>query len=130
MKYELLQMAAQESGSIVNTSSILGQAGCRDASAYTASKHGVIGLTRAAALEHAAQGIRVNALCPGYIRTPMVERLFAAYPEIEESARGKHPVGRFGLPEEVAAAVVWLCSEAASFVTGQALPIDGGFLAQ
>ncbi len=130
MKYELRQMIAQESGSIVNTSSIMGQVACRDASAYIAAKHGVVGLTRAAAVENAALGIRVNALCPGYIRTPMVERLFAAHPEIEKSAEARHPVGRLGLPEEVAAAVVWLCSDAASFVTGQALPVDGGYLAQ
>ena len=130
MKYEIPQMIAQGCGSIVNTSSILGQVGCREASAYAASKHGVIGLTRAAALENAAQGIRVNALCPGYIRTPMVERVFALDPSIEESVTARHPLGRLGRPEEIAAAVVWLCSDAASFVTGQAWPVDGGYLAQ
>lgn len=130
LRWEIPQMRAQGSGSIVNTASILGQVGCREAAAYTASKHGVVGLTRAAALETADAGIRVNALCPGYVRTPMVNRVFALDPGTEASVTARHPMGRLGTPEEIAAAVVWLLSDAASFVTGQAWPVDGGYLAQ
>ena len=81
-------------------------------------------------MEYAQRGIRVNAVCPGYIRTPMIDDVFALVPEVEARALAAHPVGRFGVPEEIAAAVVWLCSEAASFVTGVALPVDGGYLAR
>jgi NAD(P)-dependent dehydrogenase (short-subunit alcohol dehydrogenase family) len=125
MKYELRHMLTQGAGSIVNTSSVAGmRAGTSPA--YTASKWGVIGLTHRAAREVAARGIRVNAVCPGVVQTPMVERYFAAAPGSEERFLAAEPVGRFGTPEEIATAVVWLCSEAASFVTGVALPVDGG----
>jgi NAD(P)-dependent dehydrogenase (short-subunit alcohol dehydrogenase family) len=98
--------------------------------AYNASKHGVVGLTTTAALEYAKSGIRVNAVCPGYIRTPMVEDTLANVPDIEEQIVSRHPVGRLGRPEEIAEAVVWLCSDAASFVTGHAMTVDGGYVAQ
>jgi NAD(P)-dependent dehydrogenase (short-subunit alcohol dehydrogenase family) len=126
MKYEIGQMLTQGHGAIVNTSSIMGLVGAVGA-AYTASKHGVAGLTKAAALAYAQHGIRVNAVCPGFIRSPMTER-FA--PARAEAFIARHPVGRAGLPEEVAEAVVWLCSEAASFVTGHLMSVDGGYVAQ
>jgi NAD(P)-dependent dehydrogenase (short-subunit alcohol dehydrogenase family) len=129
LKAELKQMLAQEGGAIVNTASVAGLVGGAGP-AYTASKHGVVGLTKTAALEYAQRGVRVNAVCPGVIRTPMVERIFAARPESEERWLAGEPVGRFGAPEEVAAAVVWLCSDAAAFVTGVALPVDGGWVAR
>ena len=97
---------------------------------YVASKHGVVGLTKTAALEYARAGIRVNAVCPGVIRTPMVERLLDDRPRAEARLRELEPVGRLGTPEEVAEAVVWLCSDAASFVTGHAMSVDGGMVAQ
>jgi len=96
---------------------------------YVASKHGVIGLTKTAALEYAGQGIRVNAVCPGWIRTPSVEQLIKDDPQVEQRMLEEEPIGRFGAPEEVAEAVVWLCSGSASFVTGHALAVDGGTLA-
>jgi len=129
MKAEITQMLAQGSGAIVNTASIAGLVGGFSA-AYTAAKHGVVGLTKDAALAYAQQAIRVNAVCPGFIRTPMVERVLAARPEVEARWLAAEPVGRFGTPEEVAAAVVWLCSDAAAFVTGVALPVDGGWVAR
>jgi NAD(P)-dependent dehydrogenase (short-subunit alcohol dehydrogenase family) len=129
LKHELRVMAEQGGGAIVNTASVAGLKGAAGASAYVASKHGVVGLTKTAALEYAKRGIRVNAICPGWIRTPMVEGDFAAHPELETHAAGRAPMGRLGTPEEVAAAVVWLCSEAASFVTGAVLVADGGLLA-
>ncbi|HET9014401.1 MAG TPA: glucose 1-dehydrogenase [Thermomicrobiaceae bacterium] len=128
MKHELLQMRAQGSGVIVNNASILGLVGFRNAPAYVASKHAVLGLTKTAALENARSGIRVTAVCPGFIHTPMVDRGLS-----EESARtiaGQHAMGRMGTPEEVADAVVWLCCDQASFVTGQPLVIDGGYVSQ
>ena len=129
MKFEIRQMLEQGGGAIVNTSSALGLVGTRDMPAYVASKHGIVGLTRAAALEYAEQGIRVNAVCPGYIRTPMTK---ARLDDPEGAARmlAREPIGRVGEPEEVAETVVWLCSEAASFVTGHALAVDGGWVAQ
>lgn len=130
MKHELARMRAQRRGAIVNCSSVAGLVGFPNLPAYAASKHGIIGLTRAAALEHAKEGIRVNAVCPGVIRTAMVDRLVQAHPEMQAGLVAGEPVGRMGTPEEVAAAVLWLCSDAASFVTGQALAVDGGWVAQ
>jgi NAD(P)-dependent dehydrogenase (short-subunit alcohol dehydrogenase family) len=105
-----------------------GLAGSRIGSAYVASKHGVVGLTRAAALENAERGVRINAVAPAVIRTPMTDRAFFHDPAITAAVTGRHPMGRVGVPEEVANAVVWLCSTNASFTTGHTLPIDGGFL--
>lgn len=129
MKQEIHQMLMQGSGTIVNDSSAAGLHGVRRGSTYAASKFGVIGLTKSAALEYAKQGIRVNAVCPGWIHTPMVERGMQRNPELETQIIEQEPVGRIGRPEEVAAAVLWLCSDAASFVTGIAMPVDGGLLA-
>jgi len=130
MKYEIAQMLQQDGGTIVNTASVAGLVGARGIPAYVASKHGVVGLTKAAALEYARAGIRVNAVCPGVIRTPMVERLFGDRPQAEARLRDLEPVGRLGTPEEVAEAVVLLCSDAASFVTGHAMSVDGGMVTQ
>ena len=128
MKYELRHMAQQGSGAIVNTSSVAGLIGLPGESAYVAAKHAVIGLTKTAALEYADHGIRVNAVCPGVIRTPMTEFFLDGDPEAERAAVVRHPMGRLGEPREIADAVVWLCSEEASFVTGHPLVIDGGHL--
>jgi NAD(P)-dependent dehydrogenase (short-subunit alcohol dehydrogenase family) len=131
MKYEIPQMLTQGSGTIVNTASAWGLVGAPGASAYIASKHGVVGLTKTAALEYAQQGIRVNCICPGYIRTPMVTAVLQqAGAALEEQMIASEPVGRMGHPEEVAEAVVWLCSDAASFVTGHTMTVDGGYVAQ
>jgi NAD(P)-dependent dehydrogenase (short-subunit alcohol dehydrogenase family) len=130
MKYEIPEMLKQGSGAIVNTASIWGLVGAPGAAAYVASKHGVVGLTRAAALEYAPQGIRINAVNPGTIRTPILDPFIAAIPEFESMMTARHPIGRIGMPEEVAEAVVWLCSDAASFVIGQNLPVDGGYTTQ
>ena len=129
MQVEIVQMLAQGGGAIVNTASIAGLVG-GFGGAYSAAKHGVVGLTKVAALEYATRGIRVNAVCPGGIRTPMLERVFARRPETEQLFVAGEPVGRLGTPEEIAAAVVWLCSDGASFLTGVALPIDGGWVAR
>ena len=99
-------------------------------SEYTAAKHGVVGLTKAAALEYASQGVRVNAVCPGYIHTPMVQPRLDTIDGYEDQLKARHPLGRLGEPEEIAAAVVWLSSDAASFVTGHNMPVDGGYTAQ
>lgn len=130
MREEIPRMLAQGGGAIVNCSSVAGLVGFTGIAAYAASKHGLIGLTRTAALEYAARGIRVNAVCPGVIRTPMVERFTGGDPEAEARLVASEPIGRMGTPEEVAAAVLWLCSDAASFVTGHALAVDGGFAAR
>ena len=114
-------------GSIVNASSVAGLVGYPGLPAYSAAKGGVVQLTRTAAVEYAKAGIRVNAVCPGAIRTPMLENLVAKHPELEAGLLALHPVGRIGEPDEIAHAVVWLCSEGASFITGQALPVDGGW---
>ena len=123
-------MLKQGSGAIVNTSSVAGLVGFQGLPAYEASKHGVAGLTKTAALEYAKSGIRVNAVCPGVINTPMVERLFSGQPHWGEAVQALEPVARMGKPEEIAEAVVWLCSDAASFVTGLAMAVDGGMVAQ
>lgn len=131
MKHEIAQMLRQGGGVIVNMASILGTVGFPNAPAYTAAKHGVIGLTKVAALDYATQGIRVNAVCPAFIATPMLERSgLLNNPDLKAMAVNLHPVKRLGRPEEVANVVTWLCSEAASFVTGQALLVDGGYVAQ
>ncbi len=130
MKYEIPQMLKQGSGAIVNTASVAGLVGFQGLPAYCASKGGIIQLTRTAALEYATKGIRINAVCPGVIRTPMVERVTGGKPEVEAQFTALEPVGRMGTPEEIAEAVVWLCSDAASFVTGHPLVVDGGLLAQ
>jgi NAD(P)-dependent dehydrogenase (short-subunit alcohol dehydrogenase family) len=129
MKYELAQMVHQGSGTIVNTASAAGLVGLPYASAYVASKHGVVGLTKTAALEYAQQGIRVNCVCPGVIETPMTARGLSN-PARRAGIIATEPIGRVGIPEEVAEAVVWLCSDAASFVTGHAMTVDGGYVAQ
>lgn len=130
MKYEIPQMLKQGGGAIVNTASVAGLVGFQGLPAYAASKGGVVQLTRVAALEYAKAGIRVNAVCPGVIRTPMVERLLSGQPEAEAGFIAMEPVGRMGKPEEIAEAVVWLCSDAASFVTGHPMVVDGGLVAQ
>ncbi|HEX6122934.1 MAG TPA: SDR family oxidoreductase [Ktedonobacterales bacterium] len=130
MKYELRQMLEQGGGAIVNTASAAGLVGAQGIPAYAASKHGVVGLTKTAALEVAKQGIRVNAVCPGWIQTPMLGDLGGDNPRFEAGIVRYHPIGRLGAPEEVAAAVLWLCSDAASFVTGANLSVDGGLTAQ
>ena len=131
MKYEIIQMCTQGGGAIVNTASIMGLVGSWSRSGvYNASKHGVVGLTKTAALEYAKLGIRVNAVCPGYIRTPLIEEALTSNPEMEAQIVARHPVGRMGRPEEIAEAVMWLCSDAASFVTGHTMTVDGGYVAQ
>jgi NAD(P)-dependent dehydrogenase (short-subunit alcohol dehydrogenase family) len=130
MKYEIPLMLKQHRGSIVNTASVAGLVGFPGIVAYNASKGGVIQLTKTAALEYATEGIRVNAVCPGVIRTPMVERFLGGSAEAEAAFVAMEPVGRMGTPEEIADAVVWLLSDASSFVTGDALPVDGGLVAQ
>ena len=130
MKYELPHMLKQGSGAIVNTASGAGLIGVAGMSAYVASKHGVVGLTKTAALEYAKSGIRVNAVCPGLIQTPMVERITNGHPQLGEALVAAEPIGRTGKPEEIAESVVWMCSDAASFVTGHAMSVDGGFVAQ
>ena len=127
MKYELPHIAARK-GAVVNMASISGLAGSRLGGAYVASKHGVVGLTKAAAMENAEKGVRINAVAPAVIRTPMADRAFFHDPAITAAVTGRHPMGRVGFPEEVANAVVWLCSKNASFTTGHTLPVDGGYL--
>jgi len=129
LKYEIRQMLKQGGGgAIVNMASVAGWIGSAGAATYCASKHGVMGLTKAAALETARNGIRINVVCPAVIETPMGERLFGT-PDMKKYALGLHPIGRFGTPMEVAEAVLWMCSDRASFMTGQSLVLDGGFLA-
>lgn len=130
MKHEIEQMLKNGGGAIVNTASINGLVANPGQPAYTSTKHGVVGLTRTAALRCARQGIRVNAVCPGVIETPMTDKILAASPEYRPLMEALAPMGRFGQPEEVAEAVLWLCSSRASFVTGHPLVIDGGAVAQ
>jgi NAD(P)-dependent dehydrogenase (short-subunit alcohol dehydrogenase family) len=130
MKYKIPEMLKQGKGAIVNCSSVAGLVGFAGLPAYVASKHGVIGLTKTAALECAKLGIRVNAVCPGVIQTPMIDRLTGNDKEAIEQFTNLEPVGRFGQAEEIADAVVWMCSDGASFVTGHAMAVDGGFVAQ
>jgi NAD(P)-dependent dehydrogenase (short-subunit alcohol dehydrogenase family) len=127
MKYELLQMRRQGSGAIVNCSSLGGLVGIAGRGVYHASKHGVLGLTKSAGLEYAARGIRVNAICPGIIATPMVAGMIEREPEAMDALMKEQPIGRLGRPEEIASAVLWLCSPGASFVIGHALAVDGGY---
>jgi len=129
LKYEIRQMLKQSTGgAIVNMASVLGLVGSAGVSAYSASKHGVIGLTKTAALENAKSGIRVNAVCPAFVETPMSDRTLRL-PAVRKHVVSCHPIGRLGKPMEVAEAVVWMCSEQTSFMTGQSLVLDGGFLA-
>lgn len=131
MQEEIRQMLSQpDGGSIVNCSSVAGLIGLPNIPAYVASKHGVIGLTRAAALEYAQQKIRVNAICPGAIQTPMLDRYMGAMPDGRAAMEQVEPMGRLGEPDEIASAVLWLCSRGASFTTGQAIAVDGGWTAK
>ncbi|MFL9946766.1 SDR family oxidoreductase [Paraburkholderia agricolaris] len=127
MKYELQQMRKQGSGAIVNCSSLGGLVGIAGRGVYHASKHGVLGLTKSAGLEYAARGIRINAICPGIIGTPMVTGMIEREPEAMDALMKEQPIGRLGRPEEIASAVLWLCSPGASFVIGHALAVDGGY---
>jgi NAD(P)-dependent dehydrogenase (short-subunit alcohol dehydrogenase family) len=126
MKHEIPLILKQGGGAIVNTSSGAGIIGIKGSPAYTAAKHGVIGLTKAAALDYAAQNIHINAVCPGYIDTPMMGRFTGGTNEGRAQVIAEEPIGRMGKPEEIAAAVVWLCSDAAAFMVGHAMVIDGG----
>lgn len=126
LRHEVAQMRTQGGGAIVNTASVAGLVGLRNASAYTAGKHGVVGLTRTAAVDHAEENIRVNAVCPGYVETPMTEETMRLH---GERIMARVPMARMGKPEEIAEAVVWLCSDRASFVTGAAWTVDGGYSA-
>ena len=129
LKAEIAHMLGAGGGAIVNTASVAGVEGAKNLPAYVASKHGVVGLTRTAALEYATRGIRVNAVCPGPIRTRMLEALMEENPRMEPAMIAAVPMRRLGKPEEIAEAVVWLCSDRASYVTGQGIVVDGGFTA-
>jgi len=126
MKYEIPLVLAAGGGAIINTSSGAGVKGFAGGGAYGAAKHGVIGLTRCAALDYAAANVRINAICPGIIETPMMDRFSGGTPEGRERVIGQEPVGRMGRPEEIASAVMWLCSDNAAFTVGHALVVDGG----
>jgi NAD(P)-dependent dehydrogenase (short-subunit alcohol dehydrogenase family) len=129
LKAEIPVMLGQGSGAIVNVASGAGLTGFAGLPAYVASKHGVVGLTRASALEYATQGIRINAVCPGSTLTPMLEGFMGDDENVQKMMRRSVPMRRLGRPEEIAAAIVWLCSDAASFVTGHAMAVDGGSVA-
>ena len=130
MRAEIAQMLKQKSGVIVNTSSIMGLTGAIRVPAYTAAKHGVAGLTKAAALEYARHGIRINAVCPAPIYTPLLMSAFEKRPDMEDRYARSEPMKRIGQPDEVGEAVAWLCSDRASYVTGLPMPVDGGYMAQ
>jgi NAD(P)-dependent dehydrogenase (short-subunit alcohol dehydrogenase family) len=130
MKHEIPPMVEQGGGAIVNTSSGAGLMGFPGLPAYVASKHGVVGLTKATALEYVKSGVRINAVCPGSTRTPMLEDFMGGDPAMEKMMRRAAPIGRLGDPAEIAAAVVWLCTDDASFVVGHALAVDGGAVVQ
>lgn len=134
MKDQIAQMLKQGGGSIVNCASVTGLVGMRGMPAYAASKHGIMGMTKTAALDYAPQGIRINAVCPGTIHTPAVDAFLEADPVVArpfiDAMIAAEPIGRLGTPEEVAEAVVWLCSPMASFMIGQGLSVDGGYIAQ
>ena len=129
MKHEIPQMLEQGGGAIVNTSSVVGLVGVSQQPAYVASKHAIVGLTKAAALDYARQGIRVNAVCPGPVRTQALEWYMSQSPQIEKQLTSQNPSRRLGTPEEIAEAVVWLSSDGASYLTGHTLVADGGALA-
>jgi NAD(P)-dependent dehydrogenase (short-subunit alcohol dehydrogenase family) len=129
MKHEIPYMLQQGKGAIVNCASVAGLIGFPGLPAYVVSKHGVVGLTKTAALEYAKQGIRINAVCPGIIHTDMIDRITGMDKEVEKQYISMEPVGRMGNPQEVAEAVIWLCSDAASFVTGHSMSVDGGWIA-
>lgn len=128
MKHELVHMLKAGKGVIINCASVAGLVGFAGLPAYVASKHAIVGLTKTAALEYAKQGIRVNAVCPGVIKTAMIDRITGKQKAAEQQFADMEPVGRMGEPAEVAEAVIWLCSDAASFVTGVAMPVDGGWV--
>ncbi len=131
MKYEIEQMLKQGGGAIVNNASILGLVGFGNASAYTAAKHGVLGLTKVAAIEYASKGIRVNSVCPAFVMTPMLKRVgVMSDSEVYVSMQNRHAVRRMGQPEEIADVAVWLCTDAASFIHGHSMLADGGYLTQ
>jgi NAD(P)-dependent dehydrogenase (short-subunit alcohol dehydrogenase family) len=128
LKQEIPRMLERGGGAIVNTASGAGLVGFPGQAGYVAAKHGVLGLTKVAALDYGSRGVRVNAVCPGTVRTPMVDTAVAADPALERYLVGLHPIGRIGTAEEVARAAVWLCSDDASFVLGHALAVDGGYV--
>ena len=130
MRYEIPLMLRQRGSSIVNLASVAGVTGFPAHSAYTASKHGVIGLTKTAALEYAKSGLRVNAVCPCYTRTPMLERMLRVKPDLDAKLQARVPLGRLGTPEEIAAAILYLCTDSAAFITGHSLVMDGGIVAE
>ncbi len=130
MRAEITQMLKQGSGVIINTSSIMGLTGAIRVPAYTAAKHGVAGITKAAALEYARHGIRINAVCPAPIYTPMIMSAFEKRPDMEQRYARSEPMKRLGQPEEIGEAVAWLCSDKASYITGLPMPVDGGYMAQ
>jgi len=130
MKYQIPQMLKQGGGAIVNTSSMMGLVGLAGISAYSASKHAVVGLTRSAALEYGSKGVRINCVCPGIIRTPINQKYWDEFPEAEKEWLSIEPIGRYGEPEEVAEVVAWMASDEASFMHGHALSVDGGATAQ
>jgi NAD(P)-dependent dehydrogenase (short-subunit alcohol dehydrogenase family) len=129
MRYEIPAMLASGGGAIVNMSSIYGEAGKAAHHAYVASKHAVLGMTRSVALEHATRGVRVNALCAGATATLGMQQAQLAVPDVVQALIDEHPIGRLAREEEIASAVLWLCSDGASYVTGTPLAVDGGFLA-